>query len=382
MATRKLERCGLEQYAPILASVGIVTVKDILEESPLRLLQLCDISMFDLQMLLNKLCEFVAPKPRTALEIHRERSMRCCYIPSGLNLIDNKLRGGLPYGSIAEVCGPPGIGKTQFCMNVCLRSVLPALAFGQEATTRAAPAIEQQTNGSVVYIDTELKFDSNRILEIARSLPVPLSTTEAEGVLKKVDIFRPTTCKELLELVETTLQNVIIENGVQLVVIDSIAALAKKENLNEADKEHYIVRLAGLLKEIGDESNCCILITNQVSLPSGHGQVQGPGQGQSQSLVGENVSGVGARPEFDGLCDHIPLTAGVSSRLMKASLGSIWHHCVSTRLMLYFDEAAAAAGDTASGGIVRQRMLAVTKSPVSEHCSVGFEITTVGLREI
>jgi len=368
MAKRKLERCGLDQYSAVLSQVGIVTVKDILEESPLRLLQILDMSVHDLKVLLDQLSELVAPKSRTALEIHRERSLRCCYISSGLSTIDDKLRGGLPFGSITEVCGPPGIGKTQFCLNVCLRSLLRPLSFGR--SHQDGSSSHGLESSSVVYIDTELKFDSNRILEIVSNLPVPLSSLEAEGLLERIHIYRPTTCKDLLDLIEVTIQSVIIENCVRLVVIDSIAALAKKENLNEADKEQYLVRLAGLLKEIGDESNCCILITNQISA------VSVPARGiQDQSPAGT----------LDGLCDHVPLAAG-DNTLMKASLGSIWHHCVSTRLMMYLDEsgttAVAAAVGSRAGQFTRQRVLSVMKSPVSEHCSVCYDISVVGVGEV
>lgn len=52
---------------------------------------------------------------------------------------------------------------------------------------------------------------------------------------------------------------------VSLVVIDSIAALARKENLNEDDKENFIIRQSAMLKKIADLCNCCILVTNQVN---------------------------------------------------------------------------------------------------------------------
>ena len=49
--------------------------------------------------------------------------------------------------------GPPGIGKTQFCLKCCSQAIL-----NERFSSRLA-------NG-VVYFDTELKFDANRLLEI------------------------------------------------------------------------------------------------------------------------------------------------------------------------------------------------------------------------
>lgn len=52
--------------------------------------------------------------------------------------------------------------------------------------------------------------------------------------------------------------------NISLIVIDSIAALARKENLNEDDNENFIIRQSGMLKKIANLCNCCILVTNQV----------------------------------------------------------------------------------------------------------------------
>ena len=56
----------------------------------------------------------------------------------------------------------------------------------------------------------------------------------------------------------------VLSEGVSLVVLDSIASLARKENLNEDDKEEFIIRQTGMLRRIAELCNCCVLVTNQV----------------------------------------------------------------------------------------------------------------------
>ena len=52
-------------------------------------------------------------------------------------------------GSISEICGAPGAGKTQFCLSCALQ------------------AVSSSTSAGVIYIDTELKFDPNRLIQMA-----------------------------------------------------------------------------------------------------------------------------------------------------------------------------------------------------------------------
>jgi RAD51-like protein 1 len=75
---------------------------------------------------------------------------------------DTALKGGLLVGSISEICGAPGAGKTQFCLSCTLQGVVTAQ---QSASSSGVAAGAQQ--GAVIYIDTELKFDPNRLIQMA-----------------------------------------------------------------------------------------------------------------------------------------------------------------------------------------------------------------------
>lgn len=47
--------------------------------------------------------------------------------------------------------------------------------------------------------------------------------------------------------------------------MDSVAALARKENLTEIDKETYLVQLSSQLKRIAEVCETAVLTVNQVT---------------------------------------------------------------------------------------------------------------------
>lgn len=151
MSNRKVERLGLDEKNVVaLKSININTVKDFLEESPLRLQILLDMNSSDIKMFIDSICEKVSPKLKTASALLQEHKQKLCFLSTRMPTIDQHLKGGIPFASITEVCGPPGIGKTQFCLNASLQAIL----------------MDSTIPHGVLYIDTELKFDVARIVEM------------------------------------------------------------------------------------------------------------------------------------------------------------------------------------------------------------------------
>eukprot|EP01126_Amoeba_proteus_P024220 TRINITY_DN2442_c0_g1_i15.p1 TRINITY_DN2442_c0_g1~~TRINITY_DN2442_c0_g1_i15.p1 ORF type:complete len:114 (-),score=14.54 TRINITY_DN2442_c0_g1_i15:29-370(-) len=66
-------------------------------------------------------------------------------------LLDAYLRGGLPLGSLTEIVGPSGVGKTQFChqLSVVATQSITLGGLGEDV--------------SVFYFDTEGTFTSHRL---------------------------------------------------------------------------------------------------------------------------------------------------------------------------------------------------------------------------
>ena len=148
------------------------------------------------------------------------------YIPTGISTLDAHLGGGLPIRTLTELCGPPGAGKTQFCLSLCLETL----------KTR-------QENINVIFIDTELKYCEERLLEMAQvTFPTNLHPEDMQKtLLDKMLVIRPLSSKQLAEEIDR-LSTVVLERNVGLVVIDSIAALLRKERLSEDETAAYVLR--------------------------------------------------------------------------------------------------------------------------------------------
>ena len=357
-----------------LKDEGIVTVKDLLGANPLLLIMKIGLSHKEFTTLVQNVAAKVVPRPKSALEIYQQSCANGMYLSTGVKGIDDILRGGLPIGCITEIVGPPGIGKSQFLMGCCVATISHKLKNSSLLTSN---------RGGVIYFDTELKLDVSRLVEIAVSTNPSLYSNAREDsaamkdkLLSSISVHRPTTCSELLSMIEN-LQDTVIQQGSALIVIDSIAVLARKEGLNEQDKELYVVRQSALLKKIAEMCRCTVLVTNQVVL-------------DSYSIL-----------DYDE--DKI---TDISGQVYKPSMGVTWHHCISTRLVMnkmspesqlrcsfspsaastpvvsntgYSNDASPRAATNFSEIVHYDRMLSLTKSPVAPKCSLPYTIQSSGL---
>lgn len=123
------------------------------------------------------------------------RSHHIASIPTGSLALDVALGiGGLPRGRIVEIYGPESSGKTTLTLS-CI-------------------AQAQKRGGLAAFVDAEHAFDP----EYARKLGVNLD---------ELLISQPDTGEQALEIVETLVRS----NALDIVVIDSVAALVPRSEL-------------------------------------------------------------------------------------------------------------------------------------------------------
>lgn len=307
------------------------TVADLLQTHPLVLLaslseqQQLLIGLKDIHFLLDHVSQSLTPSSRTALDMFRHRDR--LYLPTGLPLLDKALRGGLSLGCVSELCGTAGVGKTQMCIQMAVLALTSSL-------------LTPDSGRSVIYIDTELKLDPSRIVQVAvETFPDVYNNNNdnMNQLLQRVNIRRPTSSKELREEIES-LQTSAVACKAVLVVIDSIAALSRKENMNERDREEFFVTQAANLKRLAELCNCAVVSTNH------------------QQTTSTSTSGL-----------HQSLTRNQWGEEMLPVLGPTWHHCVSLRLTL----------SQSSQG----REVVVTKSPLTGPVAVKYKIVQSGVVE-
>jgi RAD51-like protein 1 len=169
MSSRRLDRVGLDPFViECFSRNGVSTVGDLLLASPLSLMLYADLSLRDVRNLILKVSDKISCKPTSALDILHKRAQKKQFLSTGLNCLDVALKGGLLIGCISEISGPPGVGKTQFCLSCALQTIAQShLSMLSGGLNSDGNPFTNNNIGSVVYIDTELKFDPNRLIQMA-----------------------------------------------------------------------------------------------------------------------------------------------------------------------------------------------------------------------
>ncbi|HAZ29267.1 TPA: recombinase RecA [candidate division WWE3 bacterium] len=156
-------------------------------------------------------------------------------IPTGSIALDLALGvGGLPRGRIVEVYGPESSGKTTLCQHIISEA--------------------QKMGGTAALIDAEHAFD-------------PIYAEKTGVDVKELLVSQPDTGEQALEIAETLIRS----NAVDVIVIDSVAALVPKAEIEGEIGDNFIALQARLMSQAlrklsgsASRSNCTIVFTNQL----------------------------------------------------------------------------------------------------------------------
>ncbi len=161
-------------------------------------------------------------------------------IPTGIISLDQALGvGGLPKGRVVEIYGPESSGKTT--LTLCIISQA------------------QKNAGIAAFIDAEHAFDP----KYAKLIGIKL-----EDLL----ISQPDTGEQALEIVEALVRS----NAVDLVVIDSVAALVPRAEIEGNMGDSQIALQARLMSQALrkltaaiSKSKTCVVFINQIRMKIG-----------------------------------------------------------------------------------------------------------------
>lgn len=161
-------------------------------------------------------------------------------IPTGSLGIDIALGvGGLPRGRVTEIYGPESSGKTTLALHVIAEA--------------------QRRGGAAAFIDAEHALDT--------------SYAERLGVdIDNLLVSQPDYGEQALEIADILIRS----NGVDVIVIDSVAALVPKAEIDGNVGDHHVGlqarlmshamrKFTGLLKR----SNCVLIFINQIRMKIG-----------------------------------------------------------------------------------------------------------------
>ncbi len=162
-------------------------------------------------------------------------------IPTGSISLDIALGiGGVPRGRIIEVYGPESSGKTTLALHIIANA-------------------QKTGNGTAAFVDAEHALDP----EYAKKIGVKIN---------ELLISQPDTGEQALDIVETLVRS----GAVDVIVVDSVAALVPKAEIEGEMGDQHVGRQARLMSQalrkltaIVSRSNTIVIFINQIRMKIG-----------------------------------------------------------------------------------------------------------------
>ncbi len=162
-------------------------------------------------------------------------SLNVDVIPTGIYSLDRALVvGGLPRGRAMEIYGPEGSGKTTLTLSIIAQA--------------------QANDGVAAFIDAEHSFDPKYAQVIGVNL-------------EELLVSQPDTGEQALDIVEALVRS----NAVDMIVVDSVAALVPKAEIEGQMGDSQIALQARLMSQamrkltaVVSKSKTCVVFINQI----------------------------------------------------------------------------------------------------------------------
>ncbi|MFA6184087.1 MAG: recombinase RecA [Parcubacteria group bacterium] len=161
-------------------------------------------------------------------------------IPTGSISLDLALGiGGVPRGRVIEIYGPESSGKTTLSLHIAANA--------------------QKAGGAVAFVDAEHAMDPS----YAKKIGVDIN---------ELLISQPDSGEQALDIVETLVRS----NAVDLIVVDSVAALVPRAEIEGEMGDQHVGRQARLMSQalrkltpIVSKSNTVVIFINQIRMKIG-----------------------------------------------------------------------------------------------------------------
>ncbi|MEM8867283.1 MAG: recombinase RecA [Verrucomicrobiota bacterium] len=173
--------------------------------------------------------------PGALMRLGEATKMEVEKISTGSIAIDLALGiGGLPRGRVCEIYGPESSGKTTFCLSVIAQA--------------------QKEGGNAVFIDVEHALDPRY--------------AKVVGVdLENLMVSQPESGEDALNITETLIRS----GAIDVIVVDSVAALVSKNELDGQMGDSTVGLQARMMSQAMrrltgaiNKTQCVVLFTNQI----------------------------------------------------------------------------------------------------------------------
>ncbi|XP_072985889.1 DNA repair protein RAD51 homolog 3 isoform X1 [Typha latifolia] len=262
---------------------------------------------------------------QTAWDMLSEEQMQK-HITTGCEDLDAILGGGIHCKEVTEVGGVPGIGKTQFGIQLAINVQIP-VAYGGHG-------------GKAVYIDTEGSFMVERAYQIAegcvsdildsftdhnRDFSACQDKLQPNSFLANIFYFRVCSYTEQIAVINY-LENFLTEQkDVKIIIIDSVTFHFRQDFDDLALRTRVLGGMSLKLMKLAKTHNLAVVLLNQVTTKFTEGSFQ-----------------------------------------LTLALGDSWSHSCTNRVILYWNG--------------NDRYAYIDKSPSLPSASAPFSVTGKGIR--
>ena len=260
---------------------------------------------------------------------------------------------GIPLGELTEIAGPPGIGKTQFGMQLALNVQIP-VDFGG-------------LGGSTIYIDTEGSLTPERCREMAVQLRKFVSEKDAakrraapmipreplpawfsvNGLLEGITVLRVhdvATLDATISCLESLCRHA--QRPVRMIIVDSLAFPVRAESTNDfIGRTQQLTQWAMKLSQLAQsQPRKAVVVLNQMTTTTN------PNNSNTDVTVNKENS----------------LVVGTS---LTPALGEAWAHAVTNRIIL-------------ESGRGNRRIFRLVKSPRLPGGQTEYAVVEAGIRDV
>ncbi|XP_033039564.1 DNA repair protein RAD51 homolog 3 isoform X2 [Trachypithecus francoisi] len=267
-------------------------------------------------------------KKCTALELLEQEHTQG-FIITFCSALDDILGGGVPLMKTTEICGAPGVGKTQLCMQLAVDVQIPE-CFGGVA-------------GEAVFIDTEGSFMVDRVVDLATACiqhlqliaekhkgeehRKALEDFTLDNILSHIYYFRCRDYTELLAQVYLLPDFLSEHSKVRLLIVDGIAFPFRHDLDDLSLRTRLLNGLAQQMISLANNHRLAVILTNQMT-----------------TKIDKNQA------------------------LLVPALGESWGHAATIRLIFHWDQK-------------QSRLATLCKSPSQKESTVLFQIKPQGFRD-